>query len=212
MTLTSPEPTRLAAPLPALPAPAPEGLDLLVVVGTDYHPFDRLVQWVDEWVALQGAGYRAVVQYGSGKAPVVAEGSASFAHDELRRLMSLARVVVMHGGPASILEARRLGKVPVVVPREPGHGEHVDSHQVRFTRRLSESGLVALCVTQADFVFALTGADSDPARLRVLTMSTGLGAFDNRDGVEAVRRIVDDLITRRSGSPVMRMLSWYAKR
>jgi hypothetical protein len=28
-------------------------LSLLVSVGTDFHPFDRLVSWVDEWLSQQ---------------------------------------------------------------------------------------------------------------------------------------------------------------
>ena len=185
-----------------------------MVVGTDHHPFDRLVQWVDQWVAQRGDGYRAVVQHGAAAAPAVAEGSSLVAHDELQGLMALAQVIVMHGGPASIIEARRLGKVPVVVPRAPEHGEHVDGHQQRFTRRLSELGLVALCETQADFTTTLTNAGRDPALLQVSGTSTGLGGADTCDGVEAVRLIVDGLITRRSGSAVLRLCApWrYGKR
>jgi UDP-N-acetylglucosamine transferase subunit ALG13 len=204
VTLIVPERPEAAALDQAAPALLPDRLDLLVVVGTDHHPFDRIMHWVDEWVLLQPTGYRAVVQYGSAVKPVMAEGSALFAHDELHRLMTLADVVVMHGGPASIIEARRLGKVPVVVPRNPDRGEHVDGHQLRFTRRLSELGLVALCETQASFVTTLRNADREPARLRVSETSVGLGAPNKRDGVEAVRRIVDDLIVRGSGNVVLR--------
>ena len=208
------EATSFDEPLRLVPAFSPERLDLLAAVGTDHHPFDRLVRWVDEWVPQQGAGYRAVVQYGSAAQPTVAEGRALFAHDELQRLMSVAGVVVMHGGPASIIEARRLGKVPVVVPRAPGHGEHVDGHQLRFTRRLSELGLVALCESQDDFVTTLTEAGRDPAFLRVAGGSIGLGAPDKADGVEAVRHIVDGLIARGPGNSVVRLctLGRYGKR
>jgi UDP-N-acetylglucosamine transferase subunit ALG13 len=57
--------------------------------------------------------------------------------DELSHLMGAARVVVCHGGPGTILEARAAGRVPIVVPRDPTFGEHVDDHQIRFVRWLA---------------------------------------------------------------------------
>jgi UDP-N-acetylglucosamine transferase subunit ALG13 len=42
---------------------------VLVVVGTDCHPFDRLVDWVERWQEARGDSVRCVVQHGSSRAP-----------------------------------------------------------------------------------------------------------------------------------------------
>jgi UDP-N-acetylglucosamine transferase subunit ALG13 len=73
---------------------------VLVTVGTDHHPFDRLVGWVDDWYAARaGRGLRVVVQHGSSAPPAHAEGHPYLARGRLGRLLGEASVVVCHGGP-----------------------------------------------------------------------------------------------------------------
>ena len=43
------------------------GLKVLVSVGTDHHVFDRLMGWVEEWVAQAPEGTSVVVQHGSSR-------------------------------------------------------------------------------------------------------------------------------------------------
>ena len=54
----------------------------------------------------------------------------------LRALIREARVVVCHAGPASLHDCWESGVRPVVIPRSPRRGEHVDDHQERFAARL----------------------------------------------------------------------------
>lgn len=140
---------------------------VLVVVGTDHHPFDRVVGWTDDWLRGAGAGSSAVVQYGSSAPPRVAGGQPLLGHAELQELMRGSTVVVSHGGPATITEVRRTGRLPVVVPRDPALGEHVDSHQQLFSRRMGAAGLAVLCETRAEFEAALSSALANPSAFRV---------------------------------------------
>lgn len=55
-----------------------------------------------------------------------------------------ARVIVTHGGPASITLALSVGRTPIVVPRDPTRREHVDDHQIRFTRWIAERRSIVL--------------------------------------------------------------------
>ena len=114
---------------------------VLVLVGTDHHPFDRLVDWADQW-AREHPDVEVVVQHGRSREPAVATGHAFLDHSVLTELMSSAAVVVSHGGPATISEARAAGHAPLVVPRDPAHGEHVDDHQLRFSSWLAAKGLI----------------------------------------------------------------------
>lgn len=129
---------------------------MLVSVGTDHHPFDRLVRWMDGWLGARTNGaVTCLVQYGASRPPDRARGLAYLDHPDLGQIMGGAHVVVCHGGPSTIAEARRNGHFPIVVPRDPRLGEHVDDHQQRFARRLADAGLVRLAISREDLVRAL---------------------------------------------------------
>jgi UDP-N-acetylglucosamine transferase subunit ALG13 len=53
---------------------------------------------------------------------------------DIPALMARARIVVGHAGPGTVLDARRAGRLPVIVPRLARFGEVVDDHQVTFGR------------------------------------------------------------------------------
>lgn len=114
---------------------------VLALAGTDHHPFARLVHWMDA-AATRRPDVRFVVQHGASPAPQVAEGHAFVSHDVLTALVAEAAVVVCHGGPGTIMDARAAGHVPLCVPRDPSLGEHVDGHQQRFAATVGEVGYV----------------------------------------------------------------------
>lgn len=127
------------------------------MVGTDHHPFDRLVDWVDA-CATAHPGNRFFVQYGASREPRVAEGAAYLAYDELTALLAQAAVVVCHGGPGTITDARAQGLVPICLPRDPARGEHVDGHQLRFAAAAARAGIVCHVSTAEEFERALADA------------------------------------------------------
>lgn len=181
-------------------AERPEPPLLLVTVGTDHHPFDRLIEWVDRWLAEGPAEHvRCVVQHGSARLPKTGEAYEHLAHSELQAAMAEAAVIVCHGGPATITEARRTGHLPIVVPRDPELGEHVDDHQLRFARHLSERGLIACCDTEDAFRGALDSAHAEPERFRFPGPSEAAGGV--APVAESVRRagaLIDDLLAGRT--------------
>jgi UDP-N-acetylglucosamine transferase subunit ALG13 len=132
---------------------------VFVTVGTDHHPFDRLVGWVDSWLTEEGAEQaRCLVQTGRSARPELAESSDYLGYDEMRRSVDEADAVVTHGGPGSIALVTSAGKRPVVVPRRQDLGEHVDDHQVAFTRRIAAEGKIELAETEGAFRLALARA------------------------------------------------------
>jgi UDP-N-acetylglucosamine transferase subunit ALG13 len=135
---------------------------VVVTVGTDHHPFTRLVSWFDRWVARQGEKVDAVVQHGTAAAPRFARGVAYLDHGEFLQLAGSAQIVVCHGGPATIAECRRLGHVPIVVPRRPQLGEHVDDHQMRFTARLAAREFIRVPRDENEFWSLLDAGLLDP--------------------------------------------------
>ncbi|MDQ3891184.1 MAG: glycosyl transferase family 28 [Actinomycetota bacterium] len=131
------------------------GTVVFAAVGTDHHPFDRLVAWLDRWLALTGAdAHSCFVQAGTSRPPERARSRAYLRHDEMEEAVRGATAVVTHAGPGTIMLCRYLGKTPIVVPRLQRLGEHVDDHQVLFARRLAAAGEIEIAETRTQF-FAL---------------------------------------------------------
>jgi beta-1,4-N-acetylglucosaminyltransferase len=110
---------------------------ILLTVGTHRDGFPRLTNAVGRLELHEPL----VAQHGYGPAPAGATSSVGFlAHDEMRRALRAARVVISHAGVGSILSAAQHGHRPVVVPRLAQLGEHVDDHQSQLARALEATG------------------------------------------------------------------------
>lgn len=145
------------------PADARNRAGVFVTVGTDHHPFDRLISWMDSWLANGSKGVEGFIQYGTSHRPTVATGSEYLSHDEMDGLMASARAIVCHGGPGTIIDCMRSGIKPIVVPRRHSFGEHVDDHQVRFARRLETAGYIKVADDEGELGTLLRAAlDGSP--------------------------------------------------
>ncbi|SDY66023.1 UDP-N-acetylglucosamine transferase subunit ALG13 [Micromonospora pattaloongensis] len=165
---------------------------VLVAVGTDKHRFDRLIDWLDDWYAGTLTRPTMVIQYGHSRQPAIPGSVPFLSHAELQNGMAAATLVVCHGGPATILEARRHGHLPIVVPRDPSHLEHVDNHQQLFARRLGAAGMIELCESRAALAAAL---NAGLARPRAFTVTANADVQTARlAAVARVGRIVEELV------------------
>lgn len=175
---------------------------LLVLVGTDIHPFDRLLTWVQRWLADCGsAAPRCVVQRGTSNPPAEPVSSvAFFPHAELQATVQEAAIVVTHGGPATITECRRSGRLPIVVPRDPALREHVDGHQQRFARMFARSGLIRLAESESELRAALDEALAEPNAFEVASPHELLRAGEAPEPVRRVGAVIDALVDARSRS------------
>jgi UDP-N-acetylglucosamine transferase subunit ALG13 len=168
---------------------------LLVTVGTDHHPFDRLVRWVEAWLGQSPErGLQCLLQTGTSSPPVsTAAWQAYLEHSALEAAMTRAAAVVCHGGPGTILGARQAGAVPIVVPRQHRLGEHVDDHQVLFSRRLAAEGGVFLAESEASLHDLLDRVVTEPEAFRAPASRRGTA-----EAVREFERLVDTLVPGRS--------------
>ena len=113
-------------------------------VGTHEDPFDRLVTELDRLVDAGIIKEEVIMQRGYSRDARNFASEAMMPFPRVQSLMAQARVVITHGGPATIMQALSHGKVPVVIPRQPQFGEHVDGHQIQFAKRLSDRVIVVL--------------------------------------------------------------------
>jgi UDP-N-acetylglucosamine transferase subunit ALG13 len=137
------------------------GGGVVVFLGTDHHPFARLVEWVDRWASVH-RDVPCFIQHGPAPAPKAAAGEPYVAVDELRKAVAHADVVVGHAGPGTIIDALEAGRIPIVVPRLARFGEVVDDHQVAFGRLMHESGRAVLAEDEAALVAAMDRALAHP--------------------------------------------------
>ena len=162
--------------------------DVVVSVGTDHHPFDRLVQWADQWAALH-PDRSVFIQRGTSAPPSRTPSDEIVAHGELLRLFSTCKVVVSHGGPSTVMDARSSGRFPIVVPRDPARGEHIDGHQMRFADHLQRHGLARLAASEHEFQQVLDAAVAAPEGYRI-----GHQQGEAPSGVVEFGRVVDRLL------------------
>jgi UDP-N-acetylglucosamine transferase subunit ALG13 len=113
---------------------------IFVTVGTHEQSFIRLVQCVDILREKGVIKEEVFIQtgYTDDYKPKFCESKQFLEYNEMQEFFEKARIVITHGGPGSIMTPFKLGKVPVVVPRNPKKAEHVDEHQILFTRKLEE--------------------------------------------------------------------------
>ena len=172
---------------------------LLVTIGTDHHPFTRLVTWVERWLA-NGGDQRvdALIQHG---ATAVTPGPGKVRqldYADLHEALRGASIVITHAG-ATAMEARSTGHVPIIVPRRSELGEHVDGHQLRFGRWLQAKDFAVICETEDQLRDALdravAAATVRPAGQDVLPSAPGGGpAPAPAPGVSRVAELIETLL------------------
>ena len=112
---------------------------IFVTVGTHEQPFNRLVKKVDDLVAHGNIKEKVIIQTGfSTYNENHCEAHKMMSFDEMQQALKDARIVITHGGPSSFIEALQFGKVPIVVPRRQEYNEHVNDHQVDFTKLIEK--------------------------------------------------------------------------
>ncbi|MFS0853052.1 glycosyltransferase [Microbacterium sp. 179-I 3D4 NHS] len=171
-------------------------LRVFVSVGTDHHPFGRLIDWIDLWVAEQ-PDVELVVQHGFSPASATGENHAMMTGEQLQAHYARADVVVAQVGPGTISDANRAGILPIVVPRDPSLGEVVDAHQFAFGDFMAARGRCTIVTTEADLRAALDRAASDAGANRFAGDPSG------SDAASAVAALVAEIV-----SAPRRRLAW----
>ncbi len=166
---------------------------ILVTVGTDFHPFQRLVDWADDY-ARRHPEHEMFIQYGTARPPVNGERSRLLDHSQLQTEIARADAVICHGGPATITDIRRSGLVPICIPRDPDRGEHIDGHQQRFAQRIAAAGIVTSVSETADL-------DAEVEASLTHARSQSLDDSASPDGVLRIRELIAELQTSPAESP-----------
>lgn len=185
-------------------SPAKGGPLLLVTVGSDHHPFDRLISWTNDYVSRPTTlPLRYFCQYGTAQPPRHGLHEAFVDHDRLLALIEQATVVVSHGGPCTAVEALRCGHLPIVVPRESSIGEVVDDHQQVFCDFLGSRGEAIVIRSQRQLNAVLDRVLAGPDEL----VAPRTIAYDHQQAqaVQRFSQLVETCRVRRRGRLLRRL-------
>ena len=136
---------------------------IVVTVGTDHHPFDRLIGWIDELAANRGQQAEIVVQCGcsrrAGRSHDRGDGTRIVRHiprlDEARRRRGDARTEHHHGGR----DARHPGHL---VPTIPSGASMSTITRSSLPDTQAEEGLFTVVNDRAELFEMLDAAIADP--------------------------------------------------
>lgn len=112
---------------------------IFVTVGTHEQPFNRLIKYVDKMKESGVIKENVIIQTGySTYEPRFCQWKKLFPYEDMIQYVEEARIVITHGGPSSFIMPLQIGKVPIVVPRQKQYDEHVNDHQLEFTRAVAQ--------------------------------------------------------------------------
>ncbi len=112
---------------------------IFVTVGTTPFPFYRMVDVVKRLAKERKKEETIVFQHGNTRCDIKEKHVYLYTFlpfSNMEQYIKQARVIVTHGGPATIYQTLATGKVPYVLPREKRYGEHINDHQARFCHML----------------------------------------------------------------------------
>lgn len=162
---------------------------IFVTVGTHEQPFNRLLQKIDELKEKGIINEEVIMQTGfSTYEPKYCTWSSLLPYSQMVQNVKEARIVITHGGPASFIMPLQIGKTPIVVPRQKKFDEHVNNHQVDFSKAVAERmGTIITVVDINDLVNTIVNYDSI-----VEKMNQGITS-NNKKFNEELEKIVNDL-------------------
>ncbi|MTJ50018.1 glycosyltransferase [Dolichospermum sp. UHCC 0259] len=120
---------------------------ILVTVGTEQYPFNRLMHWIEVLLQSEMIQEEVVVQYGNSTVlPAGAKVYQFLKEEKFQDLINEARIVIAHCGEGTLLLLDSLDKPYILVSRSQEFKEHVDDHQVELGLALSQINVpVAWC-------------------------------------------------------------------
>ncbi len=161
-----------------------------VSVGNARQPFPRLLDALRPLATMLPRPI--VVQHGH--TPFAASGFEAIAFmgmEEFETRLAAAQLVIIHAGAGSLMHALAARKVPVVMPRQARHGEHVNDHQVELAQALADTDRIALANEAEDLDQAVVTALRRQRERQSLDRAGSTDTVENRM-LALVRQVLAD--------------------
>lgn len=112
---------------------------ILVTVGTEQFPFNRLMNWIRVLIKRGFIQEEVVVQYGScTNCPSEVKAYSLLEQAQFHELIQQARLLIGHCGEGTVLLLAATSKPYILVPRSQRLKEHVDDHQIELAVALEQ--------------------------------------------------------------------------
>lgn len=119
---------------------------IFITTGSRSFQFNRLLEAVDKAIENGTITDDVFAQIGSSKYKIKHYKSVEFLnHEEFNEKMHNCDIVLTHGGTGVIVNAVKMGKRVVAVPRLAKYQEVVDDHQVQLVQAFEKLGMVTAC-------------------------------------------------------------------
>lgn len=116
---------------------------ILVTLGTQDKPFERLIKAVEEQIELKNIKDEVIVQAGCTKYKTDKMKIIDYMPiKEFSSLLEKADFIITHAGVGSIIEGLKQGKKMIVVARKKEYGEHVNNHQEQILENFGSNGYI----------------------------------------------------------------------
>ena len=116
---------------------------ILVTLGTQDKPFERLIKGVEKQIELENIKDEVIVQagctkYKSDKMKILKYITIK----DFNKLLEDADFIITHGGVASIIEGLKANKKVIAIARKKEYGEHVNDHQLQIVENFGDEGYI----------------------------------------------------------------------
>lgn len=159
---------------------------IFLTVGTTKFPFERLLKAVDKALMRMDLTEKLIVQSGTTYYQLKYPKTKVFKEitfDKTLIFLKKARVVITHGGPATIFLVLKHGQnKPLVVPRSRQFREHINNHQIIFTKDLSSLNLIKVLLPEENLVEKIINYLRIPERI------------EKRKDLKSLNKLVNKLI------------------
>ena len=123
---------------------------IFITVGTHEQPFDRLLKCIDKLVEEGKIKEEIICQKGyTDYEPRNYKAEKLIPYEQMQENIEKAQIIITHGGPASFIAPLSIGKIPIVVPRKKEFNEHVNNHQLDFSKEV-EKRMKNIIVVETD--------------------------------------------------------------
>lgn len=112
---------------------------IFICVGSRKYQFDRLLKKIDELVNEKKLSEKIFAQIGkSNYIPKHYQYVCYMSPTDFHQKLSDADLIISHGGTGALVNALKLGKKVIAVPRLAKYEEHIDDHQVQICNMLEK--------------------------------------------------------------------------
>ena len=125
---------------------------ILITVGTQKIKFDRLYDYIKDLKDEE-----IIVQSGANKWNNLPSNFKIYdyiPYDIMKKYLNKADIIITHGGPSNIIAGIKKNKKVIVVPRLKKYKEHINDHQLIFSKFMSKKNYCFVATTKEEFISA----------------------------------------------------------